>query len=1005
MAEAGADDGDFDGDSDDGAMGASGPGPSVRDGLGRSPVHVAILHRQAACLAALLKHGADASHGLDGMPLLCLAFSCSGAEGAEDFATKAAEALVAAGASLTETDDNGRAPVHWAAWNGLLAAAKAAEAAAASAADKPAAEIPDFIANETDPRKKEILMEEYGPFGGDSGAAIPDFIANETDPRKKEILMEEYGPFGAEAAAAKPPPAMDASARDRRGRSALHYAAEGGHEAFVRWLVESKDASADEADDEGNTPAHLAAANGHGGCLRALVPVMKTPGVANAAGRSVGDGLSAFKARAAAGAEPVAIITHDAVLNHQTSPVDPARPDRARAAPPAPENPERVSVLVHPTYGCLRSRRVQAAAPRWIESAPAPMGDVLRVHDYAYVRRVIRAAADAAADTEAAAGPAAAVAAASSSSTAAAGVAVRLLDADTTVSAGSWVAALHAAGSACSAVDEVVLGRSRAAFCPVRPPGHHAGPLGRVTCANDRNGSLGFCLLNNVAIAAAHARATYGRDPSDDRAVRRVVIVDFDVHHGNGTEAAVRNLRPSRLSATVTTPFAAATVETDAYKPWLDASDGEDTLFISAHGFGYRSPEHALRGIALDGPVDEAMARLRPADGSLVAPADAPAPAPASALPAASGRKPDVTPGWFYPGSGADAGYAGLPRDARAIAPGGPAWQALQRPKNEDDEDAAAVGTASSSAAAGPYSGRAPPQGAPAAEPIASTDLDQARAASADALAPGSALADGTAIAGEDATSPAVINVALPAGYLRSDWRQVMATDILPRVAAFGPDLVLISAGFDGHADDDMNNGYGVLREEDFAWVTDQLCRIAKGGRVVSVLEGGYAISAGPASPFAASVEAHVLALANAPVAPSGKGGKLAPAGWGWDAEAAAASVDAFKAGQARVEEERVAAEVRAEAAAATASSSASSAGGGAPKADEVEELGRGGRRKRGRAAVDYSKLNEELDEEEGTGAKRGKGEEEEEDGDDDEEEEEEEEDEEEEEGHKEEED
>jgi len=94
----------------------------------------------------------------------------------------------------------------------------------------------------------------------------------------------------------------------------------------------------------------------------------------------------------------------------------------------------------------------------------------------------------------------------------------RRLDPDTVMSPASAEAALRAAGGVCAAVDAVVAGEARRAFCAVRPPGHHATP----------DTAMGFCLFNSIAIGAAHALAAHG--------LSRVVIVDFDVHHGNGTQ-------------------------------------------------------------------------------------------------------------------------------------------------------------------------------------------------------------------------------------------------------------------------------------------------------------------------------------------------------------------------------------------------------------------------------------------------------------------------------------
>ena len=94
----------------------------------------------------------------------------------------------------------------------------------------------------------------------------------------------------------------------------------------------------------------------------------------------------------------------------------------------------------------------------------------------------------------------------------------RALDPDTVACPGTLAAALRAAGAAVAATDDVIAGRASNAFCAVRPPGHHA----------TRESAMGFCFFNNVAVAARHALDVHG--------LERVAIIDFDVHHGNGTE-------------------------------------------------------------------------------------------------------------------------------------------------------------------------------------------------------------------------------------------------------------------------------------------------------------------------------------------------------------------------------------------------------------------------------------------------------------------------------------
>ena len=165
--------------------------------------------------------------------------------------------------------------------------------------------------------------------------------------------------------------------------------------------------------------------------------------------------------------------THPACLAHDTGPGHPERPERV------------VAVLE-------ALREAFGAASDWHEAPRATREQLLRAHAPALVELVL--------DTTPAG---------------------RLpLDPDTMLSPGSAEAALRAAGAAVAAVDAVLgEGGGTRAFCAVRPPGHHA----------TRDTAMGFCLFNSVAVAALHALDAHG--------LQRVAIADFDVHHGNGTQA------------------------------------------------------------------------------------------------------------------------------------------------------------------------------------------------------------------------------------------------------------------------------------------------------------------------------------------------------------------------------------------------------------------------------------------------------------------------------------
>jgi acetoin utilization deacetylase AcuC-like enzyme len=231
------------------------------------------------------------------------------------------------------------------------------------------------------------------------------------------------------------------------------------------------------------------------------------------------------------------------------------------------------------------------------------------------------------------------------------------LDPDTVVSPGSKEAVLRGAGATCAAVDAVLAGDARTAFCAVRPPGHHAEP--------DR--AMGFCIFNNVAIGALHARMKHG--------VEKIAVIDFDVHHGNGTQAIFEN---------------------------------DSNLF---YGSTHQSP--------------------------------------------------------FYPGTGA--------RGERGIANN-------------------------------------------------------------------------------------VVNLPLAANSGSKEFRKAMADTLLPALADFDPDLIMISAGFDAHLEDPL--GQLELLDADFVWVTERLCEVAagcSGGRMVSTLEGGYSLDV-----LGRCVADHVAVLMNA---------------------------------------------------------------------------------------------------------------------------------------------
>jgi acetoin utilization deacetylase AcuC-like enzyme len=167
------------------------------------------------------------------------------------------------------------------------------------------------------------------------------------------------------------------------------------------------------------------------------------------------------------------LYTHPACLEHDPGHYHPESPARLRAV---------LRALDGPDFARLERR----------EAPEATIDDIARVHPRVFAERLLAAVPQSGHVG---------------------------IDADTIMCAASGRAALRAAGAVIAAVDAVIAGEADNAFCAVRPPGHHAEP-GR---------AMGFCLFNNIAIGALRAREVHG--------LARVAVVDFDVHHGNGTQA------------------------------------------------------------------------------------------------------------------------------------------------------------------------------------------------------------------------------------------------------------------------------------------------------------------------------------------------------------------------------------------------------------------------------------------------------------------------------------
>jgi acetoin utilization deacetylase AcuC-like enzyme len=252
------------------------------------------------------------------------------------------------------------------------------------------------------------------------------------------------------------------------------------------------------------------------------------------------------------------LYTHRACLGHDPGPHHPECPARLEAVLAALDAPEFAGLI-------------RREAPR------ATLDAIARVHPRSHIDRTLAAVPQSG---------------------------YHAIDGDTFLSPGSGEAALRAAGALVAAVDAVVAGEAKNAFCAVRPPGHHAEPAT----------AMGFCLFNNAVIGALHARATHG--------LRRVAIVDFDVHHGNGSQAVAETDADLFYASTHQMPLYPGTgsaketgVGNIVNRP-LRAGAGRDE-FRTAFGewimpaLGHFAPDLVIVSAGFDAHADDPLAGLR----------------------------------------------------------------------------------------------------------------------------------------------------------------------------------------------------------------------------------------------------------------------------------------------------------------------------------------------------------------------------------------------------------
>mmetsp|Transcript_31205 Transcript_31205/g.44299 ORF Transcript_31205/g.44299 Transcript_31205/m.44299 type:complete len:1012 (+) Transcript_31205:183-3218(+) len=511
-----------------------------RDEDENTPLHVAIHACKLEHVRLLLEAGASPLRKCDGSFSIHTAISMGAIKEHEDFAHDCVALLSGRGADLSTKDDSIHTPLYLACMMNLprvvsfilsdsvgMSTLNARADRSGGRALHAAAKFDSQVLGGT--RRSSVSA----PPGGTDNSARAESAALVT-----QLLLAQTG--------------IEIDAQTAQGQTALHIACSRGNWAVSRLLLQAG-ANASIADRRGFSPGHLAYKRGMpipNDLLAVLGGPPPSGNIPPSRDLIVDPNSTTF------------LISHELCLLHRSCP--PIRRD-AHMDPP-PENVRRLHVLVNEKNGILRSGEFGKMVWQG-EARRAAMADILKCHEYNYVETISEMCGSIPDHPSA----------------------IAHLDADTAISRWSFEAAMRAAGSVCEAVDKVVNGEHRNAFCAVRPPGHHAGPRGIVRCANDpEGGSHGFCLLNNVAIGAAYARSMYRNE-----GIKKIAIVDFDVHHGNGTEEIIRQLVPTVEKSVVRSAFVSGELTSQRYSPWLDESDVNEIFFASTHGYGPRGLDSA----------------------------------------------------------------------------------------------------------------------------------------------------------------------------------------------------------------------------------------------------------------------------------------------------------------------------------------------------------------------------------------------------------------------------